>query len=126
MTHPEDRIARTPEPPYYAVIFTSLRSAADPEAYGRMADLLDELARGQPGYLGIESVRDASGTGITVSYWRDEAAIFAWKRVADHRAAQQLGRERWYRDYALRVARVERAYTLASSAAEGLDAHGRP
>jgi heme-degrading monooxygenase HmoA len=108
-------LARTPDPPYYAVIFTSLRTGADPEEYGRTADLLDELARDQPGYLGIESVRDASGLGITVSYWASEEAILGWKRVADHRAAQRLGRERWYEDYALRVARVERAYTLETS-----------
>jgi heme-degrading monooxygenase HmoA len=83
-----------------------------------------ELAREQPGYLGVESVRDASGAGITVSYWESEEAISAWKRVADHRVAQRLGRGRWYLDYALRVARVERAYTLASSTAAGLDSLG--
>ena|ERR1700678_3002803 len=119
--HSAESIARTPEPPYYAVIFTSLRTDADAEAYATTAALMDELARGQPGYLGSESVRDVSGTGITVSYWASEEAIFAWKRVADHRVAQQLGRERWYREYTLRVARVERAYTLASSDAAGLD-----
>jgi heme-degrading monooxygenase HmoA len=112
--------ARTPEPPYYAVIFTSVRSGADPDDYARTADLLEELALGQPGFLGIESVRDASGLGITVSYWASEEAILAWKRVADHRAAQRLGRARWYRDYTLRVARVERAYTLATSTAAEL------
>ncbi|MFT3770749.1 MAG: antibiotic biosynthesis monooxygenase [Minicystis sp.] len=112
--------ARTPDPPYYAVIFTSLRRTTDPEAYAQTAALLDELARDQPGYLGIESVRDASGLGITVSYWESEEAIRAWKRVADHRVAQRLGRERWYEDYTLRVARVERAYTLASSPAADL------
>jgi heme-degrading monooxygenase HmoA len=120
MAHQEHPLARTPEPPYYAVIFTSVRTDADPEAYPRTADLMVDLASAQPGYLGVESVRDASGTGITVSYWASEEAIFAWKRVADHAAAQRLGRERWYQDYVLRVARVERAYTLATSRAEGL------
>jgi heme-degrading monooxygenase HmoA len=107
--------ARTPDPPYYAVIFTSVRADADPNDYARTATLLDQLAQDQPGFLGIESVRDASGLGITVSYWTSEEAILAWKRVADHQVAQRLGRERWYRDYALRVARVERAYTRATS-----------
>jgi heme-degrading monooxygenase HmoA len=120
MTHTEEPIARTPEPPYYAVIFTSLRTAADPEAYAATADHMVELARAQPGFLGVESARDASGLGITVSYWASEEAIFAWKRVTEHAAAQRLGRERWYADYTLRVARVERAYTLAGSAAAGL------
>src|SRR5262245_54526541 len=113
-------LARTPAPPYYAVIFTSTHTGADAEGYARTAALLDELSRSQPGYLGIESVRDAEGNGITVSYWASEEAIVAWKRVADHRLAQQLGRERWYRDYALRVARVERAYTLTTSPEDGL------
>jgi heme-degrading monooxygenase HmoA len=121
MAHLEGPIAQTPEPPYYAVIFTSVRTDADPEGYAGTAALMVELARTQPGYLGVESVRDASGAGITVSYWASEEAIFAWKRVADHRAAQRLGRERWYRDYARRVARVERDYTLANSRAEGID-----
>jgi heme-degrading monooxygenase HmoA len=118
-------IAPTPEPPYYAVIFTSIRTARDPEEYARVAAMLDALARSQPGFLGIESVRDAGGTGITVSYWASEEAIFAWKRVAEHAAAQRLGRERWYEDYTLRVARVERAYTRSSSAAEGLGENSR-
>lgn len=123
MAHLEEPIVRTPEPPYYAVIFTSLRTAANPEAYDNVAAQMVELAHGQPGFLGIESesARDKSGAGITVSYWASEQAIFAWKRVAEHRAAQRLGRERWYGDYTVRVARVERAYTLASSAGAGIE-----
>jgi heme-degrading monooxygenase HmoA len=100
-------IARTPEPPYYAVIFTSLRTDGD-AGYGAMAQLMEQLAAEQPGYLGIESAR--SGVGITVSYWTDEASIAAWKANVQHAAAQKLGRERWYADYHLRVAKVERAY----------------
>ena len=73
------------------------------------------LAPEQPGFLGIESVRDPSGLGITVSYWRDEQSIAAWKRHAVHTSAQEQGRAQWYVDYALRVARVERAYTKATS-----------
>jgi heme-degrading monooxygenase HmoA len=118
---PDDApLAATPDPPYYAVIFTSIRADADAEGYARMAALMVETARAQPGYLGIESARGADGVGITVSYWASEEAIRAWKLVAEHRAAQEMGRGAWYRDYALRVARVERAYTLATSAAVGL------
>jgi heme-degrading monooxygenase HmoA len=121
MKDDDEPLARTPEPPYYAVIFTSMRAAAEPDAYAAVAARMVELARSQPGFLGVESVRDATGAGITVSYWASEEAIAAWKRVAQHRAAQRAGRERWYEDYTLRVARVERAYTLASSTAAGLD-----
>jgi heme-degrading monooxygenase HmoA len=102
--------AKTPEPPYYAVIFTSTRSAGD-HGYAAMADAMAELALQQPGNLGAESARGADGLGITVSYWRDEASIKAWKAVASHLAAQKLGKERWYDHYELRVAKVERAYS---------------
>lgn len=105
-----DGIARaTPRPPYYAVIFTSLRTAED-RGYGLMADRMVELAAEQPGFLGVESTRGADGLGITVSYWESEAAIQAWKANAQHRIAQETGKSLWYADYALRVARVERAY----------------
>jgi heme-degrading monooxygenase HmoA len=103
--------AKTPAPPYYAVIFASQRTARDDAGYAAMAAAMDKLAAQQPGYLGIESARGADGLGITVSYWRDEASIKAWKAVADHLGAQRLGRERWYSHYEVRVAKVERAYS---------------
>lgn len=103
-------LATTPEPDiYYAVIFTSLRSDAE-QGYGAMADRMMQLASQQPGFLGAESVRDASGLGITVSYWTDEKAIAAWREHSEHQMAQEAGRRVWYADYCLRVARVERAY----------------
>jgi len=101
--------ARTPEPPYYAVIFTTVRTPGD-NGYGAMAEEMEKLASTQPGFLGIESVRGADGFGITVSYWRDEESIRAWKEVGRHRAAQAAGRSKWYEHFELRVARVERAY----------------
>jgi heme-degrading monooxygenase HmoA len=100
-------LAHTPEPPYYAVIFTSQRTEGD-KGYGAMADRMVALAAQQPGFLGVESVRDAAGLGITVSYWRDEDAIASWQRHAEHLVAQRVGRERWYAGFELRVARVER------------------
>ena len=103
-------IADTPEPPYYAVIFTSVRTDLDTTEYADTAERMVELAQRQPGFLGVESARDE--VGITVSYWRDEASIKAWKQQAEHREAQRLGRERWYADYRLRVAKVERDYGL--------------
>ncbi len=108
MTHMEPPIARTPEPPYYAVIFTSLRTEGD-DGYGRMAERMAELASQQPGFLGVDSAREAGGVGITVSYWKDEEAIKAWKAHLEHVVAQRAGKERWYAAYSLRVARVERA-----------------
>jgi heme-degrading monooxygenase HmoA len=104
-------IARTPEPPYVAVIFTSVRTPGD-GGYAEMAAQMDDLAARQPGYLGVESVRAPDGAGITVSYWRTSADARAWKAVAAHQAAQRLGRERWYARYKTRVAVVERDYEL--------------
>jgi heme-degrading monooxygenase HmoA len=104
-------IAPTPEPPYYAVIFTSLRTEGD-NGYEDMAQAMDESAARQDGYLGMESARN--GIGITVSYWRDLAAIAAWKQAVDHLVAQKLGREMWYSAYRVRIARVERSYDFVS------------
>jgi heme-degrading monooxygenase HmoA len=104
-----DGFATTPEPPYYAVIFTSQRTPGD-QGYAAMAEAMFDLARQQPGCLGAESARDGDGLGITVSYFADEASVKAWKQHVRHLVAQRLGKERWYTHYALRVARVERAY----------------
>ncbi|MCK8463556.1 antibiotic biosynthesis monooxygenase [Aliiroseovarius sp. S1339] len=104
-----ERFAPLPTPPYYAVIFTN--QLADPApGYEAMADQIFERAQAQPGYLGAESTRDGAGLGITVSYWKDEASIRAWKAVSDHMVAQKHGIDRWYAHYTLRVAKVERAY----------------
>ncbi|HSI64144.1 MAG TPA: antibiotic biosynthesis monooxygenase [Candidatus Saccharimonadia bacterium] len=102
-------IATTPEPPYYAVIFTSTRTEGE-RGYGHMAERMVELARQQPGFLGVESVRAADGAGITVSYWESEEAIRNWKANAEHLDAQRGGQTTWYADYFLRVAKVERQY----------------
>jgi heme-degrading monooxygenase HmoA len=111
----EQLFADTPRPPYVAVIFTSIRTDGD-HGYAAMAASLEALARKQPGFLGIESARDT--LGITVSYWTDQQAARAWKQVAAHLVAQRRGREVWYRDYRVRVATVERDYSMGSSAFE--------
>ena len=108
-------IASTPDPPYTAVIFTSMRTPGD-AGYAVMSARLEALAREQPGFLGIESAR--GDLGITVSYWVDEEAAAAWKQVAEHLLVQRAGRERWYVDYRVRVATVTRDYGLADSAFE--------
>lgn len=104
-------IAKTPEPPYYAVIFTSLRRPATlGEGYKSVADRMVELAEQQQGFLGVESVNDTE-TGITVSYWVSLEAIAQWRAHAEHRVARQLGRDEFYADYTVRIARVERDYS---------------
>jgi heme-degrading monooxygenase HmoA len=103
-------LAKTPEPPYYAVIFASVRTKSDDVGYADAADRMAQLASEQPGYLGVDSVRDETGVGITVSYWSSEDAIAAWRRDADHTIAREHGRKNWYAEYEVRVAKVERAY----------------
>ena len=80
--------------------------------YSKTADRMIELATQQPGFLGVESTRDTEGFGITVSYWQDEESISAWKNNAEHRIAQETGMKNWYEHYIIRVAKVERAYSL--------------
>jgi heme-degrading monooxygenase HmoA len=100
-------ISKTPQVPYYAVIFTSERTEGD-GGYGKMGDKMVELASAQPGFLGVESVRDQDGIGITVSYWDSIDAIKNWKEHGLHRVAQDKGKSEWYKSYSLRVCKVER------------------
>ncbi len=102
-------IARTPSPPYYAVIFSSHRIEGD-NGYDAMAGRMVELASQQPGFLGIESVRE--NLGITVSYWENLEAIRNWKQNAEHNEAQRLGHQQWYSGFRVRVAKVEREYGI--------------
>ena len=103
-------IAKTPSPPYYAVIFTSVL-ADDSEGYAAMSSRMKELAAQQPGFLGMESARE--DVGITVSYWRDLESIRAWKANVEHLRAQKAGREKWYSGYKIRVCKVERDYDFS-------------
>ena len=100
-------IAKTPPPPYYAVIFTNLRTEVD-EGYADIADRMAKLAMQQPGFLGMESVRNE--LGITISYWESLDAIKNWKNNAEHLIAQQSGRDVFYLNYKTRIAKVERDY----------------
>lgn len=94
-----------------AVIFTSTRANGNDDEYAATAARMDALAQEQPGFLSIVSVRDPdTRLGITVSYWRDEAAARAWKLNPEHLAAQQRGRETFYSDHAVVVAEVIRGH----------------
>jgi len=95
-----------------AVIFTSLRTGGD-GGYAAMSDELERLVKDQPGFVGLESARGADGTGITVSYWSSMEAIAAWKALPIHREAQGRGRAEWYRNYKVRICRIEREYGFA-------------
>ena len=102
-------IANTPRPPYYAVIFTSVRTEGD-NGYRKIADRMLQLASRQTGFLGVESVREEMG--ITVSYWSDLDSIKQWKENIEHRDAQKRGREKWYSSFRVRILKVEREYGI--------------
>jgi heme-degrading monooxygenase HmoA len=100
-------IAETPHPPYYAVIFSSLRTDGDND-YSEMANKMVELAKKQDGFLGVESVREK--LGITVSYWQDLESIKKWRENAEHSMARERGRKEWYKSFKVRIAKVEQDY----------------
>lgn len=95
--------------PYYAVIFTSKRTELD-DNYAEMALKMEALAKQQPGFLGVESARNE--IGITVSYWESLEAIANWKQNLDHLDTQFLGRQKWYENYVVRIAKVEKEYSF--------------
>jgi DNA phosphorothioation-dependent restriction protein DptG len=113
-------IAKTPQPPYYAVIFTSTRTSGD-NGYSEMSDKMMELALHQEGFLGVESARE--DLGITVSYWQDLESIKKWKDNSDHKTARNKGRSEWYKTFKTRIARVERDYEFDKI--QFFKAHGR-
>lgn len=104
-------IDKLPEPPYYAVIFSSKRSQNEKAYRDSINDMLT-LAAEQPGYLGTERARDPDGFGITVSYWSTLEAFTAWSQIAETFIARASGKEKWFDFYELRITRVERAFSM--------------
>jgi len=104
-------ISQTPDPPYYAVIFTSLRTEGD-NGYAEMAARMIDLASQQEGFLGVESARNE--VGITVSYWCDLKSIHNWRENFDHSIARKKGRKEWYQTFKVRIAKVESDYVFES------------
>lgn len=99
-------IAKTPVPPYYAVIFTSIRTPGD-NGYGKIADEIVNIVSKQKGFLGAESVRDSNGFGMTISYWDSLESINDWKSNLQHKKAKEMGMKQWYSQYKIRICKVE-------------------
>ena len=104
--------------PYYAVIFTSNRSLNDSKEYEVMAERMVALASLQQGFLGIDSVRQNEGLGITVSYWQTLEDIRAWKQNSEHKVAQEFGRSDWYDSYRVRICLVEHEYSFTNACSD--------
>ncbi len=98
---------KTPNTPYYAVIFTSISKLIN-EEYSETARLMEELATQQTGFLGLEHAREQ--IGITVSYWQDLESIKRWKNQSQHIIAQDKGKNEWYKSYSIRICKVEKEY----------------
>lgn len=99
--------AKTPKPPYYAVIFSSLRTEGD-NGYNEMSEKIEALVQNQPGYLGMESARNEMG--ITVCYWQDMDSIKNWAKNEEHKVAKEKGKSTWYAGYKVRISKVEMEY----------------
>ena len=102
-------IANTPQPPYIAAIFTSIRTDVE-EGYEQMNELTFKELESIEGYLGYEAFRDENGFGVNVSYWKDMEALKNWRDNTLHQKAQELGKGKWYTNYKLRICTVERDY----------------
>jgi heme-degrading monooxygenase HmoA len=113
-----------PQPPYYAVIITSLLTDEDRDGYEKTNQRMSELGVRQPGYLGREGMTDGQGRDLTVIYYTDAESILAWKAELEHLEAQRLGKERWYECYTVEVARVERAYAFSRTPGSGQTTEG--
>jgi heme-degrading monooxygenase HmoA len=103
-------IAKTPKPPYYAVIFTSINADVDHAEHTEMYHRMVELAATYDGFLGIEPARNTDGSGVAAIYWKDTDSIAAFSRDPEHLIAKKKGREIWYSHYMIRICKVERQY----------------
>lgn len=99
-------IAKTPKAPYYAVIFTSIRTSGD-NGYAKVGDEIDNIVSKQKGFLGVESVRDKDGFGLTISYWDSLESINEWKYNVPHMEAKDMAKKMWYSKYMIRICKVE-------------------
>ena len=103
-------MSKTPKPPYYAVVFTSINADVDHTEHVAMSARMLELASKYDGFFGIELSRNNDGSGVSVSYWRDMDTIMKWARDPEHIIAKRKGREIWYSRYMIRICKVEREY----------------
>ena len=106
-----------------AVIFEVQPASGQQEAYLQAAAALRPLLEAVEGFISIERFESLSEPGrlLSLSFWRDEAAVARWRQVEAHRSTQQLGRAHIFSDYRLRVATVVRDYGLNDRAQAPLD-----
>jgi heme-degrading monooxygenase HmoA len=101
-----------------AVIFEVEPAAGKRDAYLAMAADLRPLLDGIDGFLSIERFQSLTDPTriLSLSFWRDEEAVKAWRNSEEHRRAQKAGRGGIFADYRLRIAHVVRDYGLTERA----------
>lgn len=104
-------LIETPVPPYYTVIFSSIRTEVE-EGYTELNDELWLDAQKLDGFIGADSVRKDDGEGITTLYFKDMETIHQWAKYQKHIRAKELGKEKWYKDYKVRIGKIEREYGM--------------
>lgn len=105
----------------YAVIFEVEIKEGQQEAYLSIASQLREQLVEMPGFISIERFESLVNEGklVSLSFWENEESLIHWKKKADHLAAQTKGRASIFKDYRIRIAKVERDYTMESSTFTG-------
>ena len=98
----------------FLVVFRNRKRAGiDHAAYGAESELIEAMARRQPGFISFKSYEAADGEVIAMSEWEDEDAALAWRRVAEHSAAQSRGRSDYYEDYTLFACKHPRTHRFS-------------
>jgi len=111
-----------------AVIFEVEPAEGQQEAYLEQAAAMRPLVEEIEGFISVERFESLSTPGklLSLSYFRDEAAVEEWRRLSDHRAAQAMGREEIFEDYSIKVTEVLRDYgklDRAEAPEDSLDVH---
>ncbi|HEY4229552.1 MAG TPA: antibiotic biosynthesis monooxygenase [Thermoanaerobaculia bacterium] len=101
------------------ILFRSRLTGAAGDDYAAMNERMEALAREADGFVDVEAFTAADGERLTIVRWRDLASLQRWREDPRHRAAQEIGRERWYEYYVSEVAEVVRDSRFARPAAPG-------
>jgi len=110
-----------------AVIFEVIPAPGRRDEYLDLAASLRPALENTDGFISIERFASLTNEGkvLSLSFWRDEAAVKRWRELEVHRAAQARGRAGIFADYRLRVAEVARDYTMTERAQAPADSRAR-
>jgi heme-degrading monooxygenase HmoA len=110
---PDSELLRTPSPPYYAVISTSIRPMEGSADYDTTMEAMIRLVKEMPGFLGAESsveLKDNKYYKVSTVYWRDLKSLSAWRHDVAHVKAKEHGAAHFYLEHNIRVCQVIEHY----------------